>query len=247
MGQRPTPASRRSAVQSQDVHRAGKSIGKHVQRHSPATRGSVFIRKWVAPIRALMCRRDLSAVSRRSRISPDARRATLDRLDNVLMLPSGDAPFLAGCAAVLDGAGVPCTGAAAQHPSILPGWYSGKSAFRRRAHVHVLRRHVAKCCLTSPPLTLLPEVCGLGSVTVTPASSHARICSLLKQPRSATTSKRSVSSAALVSWAMGASWATSVPKFAHEQRSDGARCRRRLARCSPQPRSLGRWSPSSGH
>jgi hypothetical protein len=42
----------------------------------------------------------------------------LHRLD-VLMLPSGDAAFLAGCAAVPDGAGLTCAGPiAAQHPSI---------------------------------------------------------------------------------------------------------------------------------
>jgi hypothetical protein len=53
--------------------------------------------------------------------------------------------------------------------------------------VNVLLSHVAKVLLPKRPSVFEFEVIGFGSVTVMPASSHARISSLLKWPRSATT------------------------------------------------------------
>ncbi len=45
--------------------RAREIVGEHVQRHLVwRTRGSVFIRKWVAPIRALIVPKGCSTVSR---------------------------------------------------------------------------------------------------------------------------------------------------------------------------------------
>jgi hypothetical protein len=42
-----------------------------------------------------------------------------------------------------------------------------------------------KSCLQERPFTSLPDVSGFARVKVMPARSHARVCSPLKQPRSA--------------------------------------------------------------
>src|SRR5665213_3502222 len=79
----------------------------------------------------------------------------LHRLENVLMLPSGDPSFLAGGAAVLDGAALAGFGrVAAQDQSIFRGGEGVGEPFIGRTHVNILRGHVAEVLLAETPLRL---------------------------------------------------------------------------------------------
>ena len=59
------PYRHHERLDADDVHDAGEIVGQYVQRHLAATRFSVFISKWVAPIRALIVPKGCSTVSRR--------------------------------------------------------------------------------------------------------------------------------------------------------------------------------------
>jgi hypothetical protein len=61
------PHRRHERLDPDDVHDAREIVGQYVQGHFAATRGSVFIKKWVAHIRALVPK-GCSTVSRRWRI-----------------------------------------------------------------------------------------------------------------------------------------------------------------------------------
>ena len=115
----------------------------------------------------------------------------LDRLKNMLMLPALNPSFPARGAAVLDGAAQACVGpVTSQGQPLLLVRVSVRQSLTGRADVDVVLRDIAEVLFDEPTFGLvLPEVSGLGSVTVIPAFSQANISSLLKYPRSATTSR----------------------------------------------------------
>ena len=79
----------------------------------------------------------------------------LHRLDNVLMLPSGDQPLLGSGAGILDGAVLACLGcvAAQDHAFVLGRAVVGEP-FAGRADVNVLLSHVAEVLLAEAPFGL---------------------------------------------------------------------------------------------
>src|SRR4029434_6970398 len=79
----------------------------------------------------------------------------LHRLENVLMLPSGDPSFLAGGAAVLDGAALAGIGpVAAQDQSIFLVRVMVSEPFTGRTNVDVVLSQVAEVLLAEAPFRL---------------------------------------------------------------------------------------------
>src|SRR5207342_248609 len=79
----------------------------------------------------------------------------LHRIENVLVLPSGDPSLLTGGAAVLDGAALAGVGpVAAQDQSVFLGRGVVGEPFAGRANINVLLRHIAEVLLAEAPLRL---------------------------------------------------------------------------------------------
>src|SRR5215207_5150437 len=94
-----------------------------------------------------------SGSRRTGRCVRSARR--LHRLENALMLPSGDPSFLAGGAALLDGAALAAVGPlAAQEQSIFLVGVVVTEPFTGRTNVNVLLGHVAEVLLAEAPFRL---------------------------------------------------------------------------------------------
>ena len=102
-------------------------------------------------------------------------------LDDVLMLPSRDPALLARGALVLDRAGSARVGPiATQLLSVLRGSEVVLEVLASRAAVDILLGQIDEVLLAEAAFAFAPDRNGLGSVTVMPACSHARISSPLK-------------------------------------------------------------------
>src|SRR5262245_11522322 len=79
----------------------------------------------------------------------------LHRLDNVLMLPSGNPSLLAGCAAMLDGAALAGVGPVTMQEQaiFLVGVVVGEP-FTGGTNVNVLLRHITEVLLAEAPFRL---------------------------------------------------------------------------------------------
>ena len=173
---------RHQSADFQHAHHAFHVVGQDVQRHL----GADVLERFHLEV----CRshpRLYRPEGMLNRLAPLAHlhrmlvEPTLYRIENGLMLPSGDPSLLAGGAAVFDGTALADVGpVAAQDQSIFLVRVAVGEPFTGRANVNVILSRVAEVLLAEAPFRLEFEVIGLGSVTVMPAFSQARISSLLK-------------------------------------------------------------------
>src|SRR5450759_4668935 len=163
------PHRRHERLDADDVHDAREVAGQHVQRHLGGN-------PWQRLHQEVGCSHpglDRSE-GMLNRLAPFAHlfrmfvEPALHRLENVLMLPSGDPSFLASGAAVLDAAALAGFGrVAAQDQSIFRGGEGVGKPFTGRTDVNVIFSYITEVLLAEAPFRLCVRGHWLWSVSYT--------------------------------------------------------------------------------
>ena len=150
------PHRRHERRDSDDVHDAREIVGQHVQRHLGGD-------PWQRLHQEVRCAHPGldRAEGMLNRLAPLAHllrmlvEPALHRLENMLMLPSGDPSLLAGSAAVLDDAALAGVGrVATQDQAFVFGREGVGEPFAGRTDVHVLLSQITEVLLAEAPFRL---------------------------------------------------------------------------------------------
>ena len=156
MSGRLCPHRRQERSDAYDAHDARQIVGQDMQRHFGGDH-------WQRLHQEVGCAHPGLDRAERvlDRLAPLAHllwmfvEPALHRLENMLMVPSGDQSFLAGGAAMLDGATLTGGGpVAAQDQAFVLSREGVGEPLAGRTNVNILRRHVAEVLLAEAPLRL---------------------------------------------------------------------------------------------